>query len=127
MKAEEQTAVVVGAGPSLGQALVDRFTQAGMRVAMVSRYMQSSSLGDSTSVLGYAYDATNEQAIKVLFKSVEAELGPPDLVVFWVPLFRGIHCRLPLLMASPNRFVAVMLSCLLIAVSCRYWHWSSRI
>lgn len=34
---EQQIAVVVGAGPGLGNALVQRFAQAGMTVAAVSR------------------------------------------------------------------------------------------
>lgn len=76
-----EVAVVVGAGPGLGNALVGRFSEAGMRVAAVSRRGIASN-ADHGLVRGYSCDATvSEQIIKV-FHQVADELGPPSLVVF---------------------------------------------
>lgn len=86
---KQQIAVVVGAGPGLGQALVDCFAKAGMQVAMVSRSGSSGEASSSTNVRTYSCDATDPQAVKALFETVESDLGPPDLVVFnigtWQP------------------------------------------
>ena len=80
---EKQIAVVVGAGPGLGNALVRRFAEAGMNVAAVSR---KGRLPDMTEhrdlVRGYACDATVGDEVITMFARVTAELGPPDLVVY---------------------------------------------
>lgn len=76
-----QTAVVVGAGSGLGQALVDRFAHAGMQVARVSRSVSTDQVS-STNIRSYSCDATNYQAVKALFETVETDLGLPNLVVF---------------------------------------------
>lgn len=76
-----EVAVVVGAGPGLGNALVSRFAESGMRVAAVSRRGLA---GDAYRdlVRGYSCDATIGEEVKRLFERVTDELGPPSLVVF---------------------------------------------
>ena len=83
---EGQTAVVVGVGSGLGWALVRRFADAGMRVAMAARredklkrLLASEPL---EGVRPYACDATDGRAVDGLFERVCGELGEPDLVVF---------------------------------------------
>jgi NAD(P)-dependent dehydrogenase (short-subunit alcohol dehydrogenase family) len=76
-----EVAVVVGAGAGLGNALVARFAEAGMRVAAVSR---RGGAGEPRRdpVRSYRCDATIGEQVKDLFERVTVELGPPSLVVF---------------------------------------------
>jgi NAD(P)-dependent dehydrogenase (short-subunit alcohol dehydrogenase family) len=80
-----ETAVIVGAGPGLGSALARRFAQAGLRVAVARRNVDSlaSLLTDlGTSAKGYACDATDERAVIDLFAAIAKDLGAPRLVAF---------------------------------------------
>lgn len=80
-----ETAVIVGAGPGLGSALARRFAQAGMRMAVARRNVDSlaSLLTDlDTSAKGYACDATDERAVIDLFAAIARDLGAPRLVAF---------------------------------------------
>lgn len=81
-----QVAVVVGAGAGLGNALVTRFADGGMRVAALSR---SGGAGQPhrDQVRGYACDATISGQVKEAFARVRSELGPPSLVVFNVGIW----------------------------------------
>lgn len=80
---EVEVAIVVGAGPGLGNALVTRFAEAGMAVAAVSRRGVAPQLQQGRGVVrGYACDATIGDQVKTTFARVVAELGPSDLVVF---------------------------------------------
>jgi NAD(P)-dependent dehydrogenase (short-subunit alcohol dehydrogenase family) len=80
---EKEVAIVVGAGPGLGNALVGRFAEAGMAVAAASRRGVAPELPQhSGMVRGYACDATMGDQVKTMFARVMAELGPPDVVVF---------------------------------------------
>lgn len=82
---EQQIAVVVGAGPGLGNALVDRFARSGMTVAALSRsggHVASTPEPDRERVRGYACDATQSAQVTATFAKIETELGIPDLVVF---------------------------------------------
>lgn len=80
---EKQIAVVVGAGPGLGDALVRRCAEAGMNVAAVSRRGRPPEMiEDRNLVRGYACDATEGAEVTGMFARVTAELGTPDLVVY---------------------------------------------
>lgn len=81
----DPVAVVIGAGPGLGSALVRRFSRAGMHVAAARR--DAAALKPLIAELGsnahaYNCDATDESAVASLFASVSADLGRPHLVVF---------------------------------------------
>lgn len=82
----DEVAVVVGAGAGLGNALVTRFADAGMRVAAVSR---SGGTGQPRrdQVRGYSCDATIAEQVKEVFARVRSQLGPPSLVVFNVGIW----------------------------------------
>jgi len=82
----QEVAVVVGAGPGLGNALVARFAEAGMRVAAVSRKGVVAG-PQRVAVHGYACDATAGEQVRDLFSRVVEELGPPSLVVFNVGIW----------------------------------------
>lgn len=78
-----EVAVVVGAGPGLGSALVNRFAQGGMAVAAVSRKgIAPGSQQGGAVVRGYACDATVIDQVESMFARVATELGTPDVVVF---------------------------------------------
>lgn len=80
---EKQIAVVVGAGPGLGNALVRRCAKAGMNVAAVSRRGRPPEIiEDRNLVRGYVCDATVGAEVTGMFARVTAELGTPDLVVY---------------------------------------------
>jgi NAD(P)-dependent dehydrogenase (short-subunit alcohol dehydrogenase family) len=81
-----EVAVVVGAGPGLGNALVARFAEAGMHVAAVSRRGVAGE-AHRDLVRGYSSDATVGEQVRNLFERVADELGPPSLVVFNVGIW----------------------------------------
>lgn len=86
------TAIVIGAGPGLGLALVNRFAAAGMKVAMSSRsadrlnQLRPTAFGDRVQAV--PCDATNAQDVALLFDQVAETMGQPDLVVFNAGTFR---------------------------------------
>lgn len=81
-----EVAVVVGAGPGLGNALVGRFAEAGMRVAAVRRRGLAGK-AHRDLVRGYSCDATVDEQVRKVFERVADELGPPSLVVFNVGIW----------------------------------------
>jgi NAD(P)-dependent dehydrogenase (short-subunit alcohol dehydrogenase family) len=79
----KEIAIVVGAGPGLGNALVRRFVDAEMTVVAVSRKglgMDDDKYRDS--VRGYSCEVTIGEQVKKMFAHVSEQLGPPSLVVF---------------------------------------------
>lgn len=81
-----EVAVIVGAGPGLGNALVRRCAEAGMRVAAVSRRGLAGE-AHRDLVRGYSCDATIGEQVRNVFERVADELGPPSLVVFNVGIW----------------------------------------
>jgi NAD(P)-dependent dehydrogenase (short-subunit alcohol dehydrogenase family) len=83
---EQQVAVIVGVGSGLGFALVKRFAKAGMAIAMAARHREKlEQLLEKEPIEGaraYACDATDQAAVDRLFKEVDRDLGPPEVVVF---------------------------------------------
>lgn len=86
--AQQRSGIVVGAGPGLGGAVARRFAEAGLHVVVSTRgaqncESQAASIreagGEATAI---PCDATDAQAVRALFGRVEAELGPPSVVVF---------------------------------------------
>lgn len=81
-----EVAVVVGAGAGLGNALVARFADEGMRVAAVSR--SGGTVEPSGDLVrGYSCDATDAGQVKDVFARVRSEFGPASLVVFNVGIW----------------------------------------
>ena len=97
-----EVAIVVGAGPGLGTALVNRFVEGGMAVAAVSRRGRKPETGKfAEAIRGYACDATVATQVEAMFERVTAELGPPDVVIFNV----GTWDRAGILEISEELFV----------------------
>lgn len=85
MAKNNDTAVVVGAGPGLGSALVRRFAGAGMKVAAARRTVEAlDGLAKEcgSAVHAYRCDATDEAAVTAMFSKVVKELGTPRLVAY---------------------------------------------
>jgi NAD(P)-dependent dehydrogenase (short-subunit alcohol dehydrogenase family) len=79
------TAVVIGAGPGLGSALVRRFAQAGMNVAAARR--DAGQLERLVKELGapvraYSCDATDEGSVSALFAALAKDMGTPRILVY---------------------------------------------
>lgn len=81
-----QAAIVVGVGPGLGWHLAKRFAGEGFHVAMASRdrakleeYRREE---PELPLSAYTCDVTDPGDVAALFKGVEAEFGPPAVVVF---------------------------------------------
>jgi NAD(P)-dependent dehydrogenase (short-subunit alcohol dehydrogenase family) len=78
-----ETALIVGAGSGLSAALARLFHKEGMRVALAARRTDKlAALCGETGARAYACDASESAAVDALFKTLEAELGAPDLVVY---------------------------------------------
>ncbi|WP_137923797.1 SDR family oxidoreductase [Cupriavidus sp. 2SB] len=82
------TALIVGAGDSLGSALARRFAREGLTVCVARRNAeQLAPLVDSIRAEGgkahaFGCDARKEDQIGSLFASIENDFGPLSLVVF---------------------------------------------
>ncbi|MFN8723367.1 MAG: SDR family NAD(P)-dependent oxidoreductase [Rhodospirillales bacterium] len=78
-----RTALIVGAGPGLGAALARRFAKEGLQVGVCARDVaRLSALATETRGVAFAADVGDPFAVSDLFDAVDAELGPPDVVVF---------------------------------------------
>ena len=88
---EQQSALIVGAGPGLGAALVQRFAAAGMNITATARSAgkaaavaeAAAATNDSGSeIVGLQADATNEAEVDGLFAAHAARWGAPDVVIY---------------------------------------------
>ena len=85
---KEKTAIVTGGGKGIGQAIARRFAREGY-TACVTRRREASlaPLVDEIEAAGgraraFGCDARDEDAMVALFNTVEAEVGPVEVVVF---------------------------------------------
>jgi NAD(P)-dependent dehydrogenase (short-subunit alcohol dehydrogenase family) len=78
-----EIALIVGAGTGLSAALARLFHKEGMRVALAARRPDKlAALCSETQARAYACDAERGADVEALFKSVVAEIGSPNLVVY---------------------------------------------
>jgi NAD(P)-dependent dehydrogenase (short-subunit alcohol dehydrogenase family) len=81
-------AVVIGAGPGIGQSVAFRFAREGMPIALVARTRKTieavaEALGPSgVRVVCLVADSTDETALRAALDAAEDELGPLDVVVY---------------------------------------------
>ena len=82
-----RVAIVAGGGGAIGQAIACRLAETGMRVAVLGR---SAATLDATVAsieeaggrgVALTADATDEASLAAAVAAVDAELGPPDLLV----------------------------------------------
>jgi NAD(P)-dependent dehydrogenase (short-subunit alcohol dehydrogenase family) len=84
-------AVVVGAGPGIGQAVARRFVREGLAVALIARSRAgvdkvAADLGGTT--LALTADVTDPDGLRAALDRAAAELGPPEIVVYNAALIR---------------------------------------
>jgi NAD(P)-dependent dehydrogenase (short-subunit alcohol dehydrogenase family) len=77
-------AVVVGVGPGLGLALVERFAREGFTVAAAARRRDAVAalVKDKPGVHAYGCDASDPKAVAELFAGAARDLGAPDVVIY---------------------------------------------
>jgi len=77
------TALIVGAGSGLSASLARAFAQAGLKVALAARSVAKlDALVRETSGKAYACNAVARDQVVQLFRSVAADMGTPDVVVY---------------------------------------------
>ncbi|HDR9875244.1 TPA: SDR family oxidoreductase [Burkholderia cenocepacia] len=82
------TALIVGAGDSLGSALARRFAREGLTVCVARRNAEhlaplvESIRAEGGTAHAFGCDARNEDQITSLFATIENDLGPLSIVVF---------------------------------------------
>ncbi len=78
-----RVALITGAGSGMGRLAAQRLAQGGARVAAVDVNEKGleETAGDHASVRSYRCDVSDREAVDLLVKQVESELGPIDRVV----------------------------------------------
>ena len=103
------TALVVGAGDSLGAALSRRFAREGLKVVAVRRNadqlkpLVEEVRGAGGSIEGFGCDARKEEQVVNLFARIEEDIGPLAIVVANV----GGNIRFPLLEMTAQKYFKV--------------------
>lgn len=82
-------AVVIGAGPGIGQSVARRFAAEGLPVALVARRRETMSAMDGAAALALAADSTDETALRAALDQAAQELGPPEVVVYNAALIQA--------------------------------------
>ncbi len=80
--ADDQRALIVGAGSGLSASIARAFARAGMKIAMAAR--NTDDLGALAGEIGaktFACDASKPEAVKRLFAELDRD-GAPDIVVY---------------------------------------------
>ena len=81
---EGGTAIIVGVGPGLGLALVERFAREGFKVAAAARRRDAVAglVKDKAGVRAYACDAGDPASVAELFAAATRDLGAPNVVIY---------------------------------------------
>lgn len=78
-----ENALIIGAGHGLSASLARLFASEGIQVGMAARKVDKlSDLAAEIDAKAYACDATDPDAMAVLFDAFEADIGSPDIVVY---------------------------------------------
>jgi len=81
--ANQEIALIVGAGPGLSASLARLFRKEGMKIALASRDVSKlTGLIQEIDGRAYACDASDPPDVENLFASIAKEIGEPNLVVY---------------------------------------------
>ena len=81
--AQQEMALIVGAGPGLSASLARLFTKEGMKVALAARDVKKlEPLVKEINGGAYGCDASMPKDVENLFNSVIKDIGEPNLVVY---------------------------------------------
>lgn len=76
-------ALIVGAGPGLSASVARKLSDRGAQVVLAARRQEAiAGVAQSFGGRAFACDASDAGQVAELFESVEAELGPPDFVLY---------------------------------------------
>ncbi|MFD4899410.1 SDR family NAD(P)-dependent oxidoreductase [Streptomyces sp. NPDC058411] len=81
-------ALIIGAGPGIGQAVAQRFAREGLPVALIARTKErvaaaAASIGSlGVQAVALAADVNDEAELRDALNTVARELGEPDIVVY---------------------------------------------
>lgn len=107
--ADNETALIVGAGQGLSASLARRLAADNVRVALAARDVgKLDALIAETSARAYQCDAADPAAVEGLFGAVTRDLGEPDLVVY-NPSYRA---RGPITELDPAEVEKVLKVCI---------------
>ncbi|MER8034872.1 SDR family NAD(P)-dependent oxidoreductase [Streptomyces hydrogenans] len=87
-------ALVIGAGPGIGQAVARRFAREGLPVGLVARTKETVAAGaEAVGALGVravplTADVADEPALRAALDEAVGELGEPDVVVYNAAVIR---------------------------------------
>ena len=87
-------AVIIGAGPGIGQSVAGRFAREGLPIALVARTSQTvrtvagTLAGHGVPVVPLTADSADETALRAALDTAADELGPPDVVVYNAAVIR---------------------------------------
>jgi NAD(P)-dependent dehydrogenase (short-subunit alcohol dehydrogenase family) len=81
--AEQERALIVGAGSGLSASLARLFAKEGMAVALAARDTgKLAALAKETRARSYAVDASQAPAVAAMFQALDRDMGPLDIVVY---------------------------------------------
>lgn len=113
MSAPERVALIVGAGDYIGAAIAKRFAKGGFTVCMGRRNgdklapLVAEIEAEGGRAVAFTMDARNEESTAQVFKSIEDEIGPLEIVIFNV----GGNVRFPFLDTTERVFRKVWEMC----------------
>ena len=107
--ADQEKALIVGAGAGLSASLARLFASEGMAVAMAARNTDKlDALCSETGAKAYACDAGDAGQVAKLFADVTADIGAPDVVVYNA----SNRARGPIIDLDPEAVkTAILISC----------------
>jgi NAD(P)-dependent dehydrogenase (short-subunit alcohol dehydrogenase family) len=81
--ADQERALIVGAGSGLSASLARLFAKEGMSVALAARNTDKlAALAKETRARSYALDAKEPAAVAAMFQAIDRDMGPLDIVVY---------------------------------------------
>jgi NAD(P)-dependent dehydrogenase (short-subunit alcohol dehydrogenase family) len=77
------TALIIGAGPSISSSLARRLASLDVKVGLAARDTEKlRALAAETNAVTFTVDASDAQAVAALFKEADERLGTPDVVIY---------------------------------------------
>jgi NADP-dependent 3-hydroxy acid dehydrogenase YdfG len=78
-----KNALIIGAGHGLSASIARLFAAQGMKIGLAARNTEKlTALADEIEAHVYSCDATDPDAVSVLFNAFDADIGSPDILVY---------------------------------------------
>lgn len=76
-----KVALILGAGPNIGDAVATKFAANGYQIALAARSI-STGMSDKTGFLGIQGDLSDPHVVRSVFRTTIQHFGPPSVVVY---------------------------------------------